>query len=145
MLPDCWVSVAPLHPRVFPGLPPYPLHSRTVSRHWGGGEDGCRRSRAGFVICPVLSLVHSVRTGHWSGFFPSSRVSISNEYRIYSGASRFVPLRGSGGARASPGRAFWVFRLFLGVCRCVAMCCSIVCNSAIGRLPVRRGCKIPFK
>ena len=25
VLPDCWVSVAPLHPRVFPGFPPFPL------------------------------------------------------------------------------------------------------------------------
>ena len=56
VLPDCWVSVAPLHPRVFPGLPLFPLHSRTVSRHWGSVGDGCRCSRAGFVICPVLSL-----------------------------------------------------------------------------------------
>ena len=82
VLPDCWVSVAPLHLRVFPGLPPFPLHSRTVSRHWGGGEDGCRRSRARACASPVLSLPPGVSMAHGLGIGPAFSPAVRHQYRM---------------------------------------------------------------
>ena len=82
VLPDCWVSVAPLHPRVFPGFPPFPLHSRTVSRHWGSVGDGCRRSRARACASPVLSLPPGVSMAHGLGIGPAFSPAVRHQYRM---------------------------------------------------------------
>ena len=91
VLPDCWVSVAPLHPRVFPGLPPYPLHFCTVSRHWGSVGDGCRCSRAGFVICPVLSLSLGVSIVYGLGIGPAFSLAVEYQYRMSTESIRAHP------------------------------------------------------
>ena len=95
VLPDCWVSVAPLHPRVFPGLPPYPLHSRTVSRHWGSGEDGCRCSRARACASPVLSLPLGVSIVYGLGigpaFSPAFSLAVEYQYRMSTESIRAHP------------------------------------------------------
>ncbi len=91
VLPDCWVSVAPLHPRVFPGLPPFPLHFCTVSRHWGSVGDGCRCSRAGFVICPVLSLSLGVSIVYGLGIGPAFSLAVEYQYRMSTESIRAHP------------------------------------------------------
>ena len=91
VLPDCWVSVAPLHPRVFPGLPPYPLHSRTVSRHWGSGEDGCRCSRARACASPVLSLPLGVSIVYRLGTGPAFSLAVEYQYRMSTESIRAHP------------------------------------------------------
>ena len=91
VLPDCWVSVAPLHPRVFPGLPPFPLRSRTVSRHWGGGEDGCRRSRARACASPVLSLSLGVSIVYGLGIGPAFSLAVEYQYRMSTESIRAHP------------------------------------------------------
>ena len=91
VLPDCWVSVAPLHPRVFPGLPLFPLHFCTVSRHWGSVGDGCRCSRAGFVICPVLSLSLGVSIVYGLGIGPAFSLAVEYQYRMSTESIRAHP------------------------------------------------------
>ena len=91
VLPDCWVSVAPLHPRVFPGLPPFPLRSRTVSRHWGSVGDGCRCSRARACASPVLSLPLGVSIVYRLGTGPAFSLVVEYQYRMSTESIRAHP------------------------------------------------------
>ncbi len=91
VLPDCWVSVSPLHPRVFPGLPLFPLHFCTVSRHWGSVGDGCRRSRARACASPVLSLPLGVSIVYGLGIGPAFSLAVEYQYRMSTESIRAHP------------------------------------------------------